>query len=189
MRSGEKWPLSFREPSVMRTDGGVHLMLYCLEQRKWHIRLAPQRFHTRERQGKLPSAQMLQHGTKGIMASEHHLGMNEKSLQRPRAKTILFQPLFFNSQFFTSSTLQTKKLPRVGGFTYSPDVSGFKKCNPKMMGCQAQKRTVIPRLSVPRILWGEFVAKSRSFCLTKSFGYNFNKNHAGIFVAPESCLG
>lgn len=23
---------------------------------------------------------------------------------------------------------------------------------------------------------------------TKSFGYNFNKNHAGIFVAPESCL-
>lgn len=115
MRSGEKWPLSFREPSVMRTDGGVHLMLYCLEQRKRHIRLAPQRFHTRERQGKLPSAQMLQHGTKRIMVSEHHLRVDKKCLQCPRAKTVLFRPLFF-SQFFTSSVLQTKKLPGSRGF-------------------------------------------------------------------------
>lgn len=119
----------------MGTDGGVHLVLHCLEQRMWHTRLTPQRFHTRERQGKLPSAQMLQHGTKRIMVSEHHLRVDKKCLQCPRAKTVLFQPLFF-SQFFTSSVLQTKKLPGVGGFTYSPDVSGFKKCNPKMMGCQ-----------------------------------------------------
>ncbi len=31
--------------------------------------------------------------------------------------------------------------------------------------------------------------KAGLFVITKSFGYNFNKNHAGIFVAPESCLG
>ncbi len=168
MRSGEKRPLSFREPSVMGTDGSVHLVLHCLEQRMWHTRLTLQHLHMRERQSKFSGTQMLEHGAKRVMASEHHLGMNEKSLQRPRAKTVLFQPLFFNSQFLPLLFYKQRN-SFFRGVSCIHLISGFQQCNPKMMGCQEQKRTVIPETFCSKNSLGRIYSQKQVFLSHKKF--------------------